>query len=69
MANRKYPNARQAKKAQRLVNNNYKKRAYKCMAFRFHNENDADVIAKLNSVDNKLGYIKRLIREDIEKNG
>ena len=25
---------------------------------------DADIIEKLNSVDNKQGYIKRLIRED-----
>ena len=28
---------------------------------------DADILAKLESVTNKQGYIKELIREDIEK--
>lgn len=28
---------------------------------------DADIIAKLDSLDNKQGYIKKLIREDIAK--
>ena len=28
---------------------------------------DADVIERLRSVDNRQGYIKRLIREDMEK--
>lgn len=28
---------------------------------------DADVLAKLNSVPNKQGYIKQLIRRDIEQ--
>ena len=27
---------------------------------------DADILNKLNSVDNKQGYIKRLIREDLK---
>lgn len=31
---------------------------------KLHKVNDADIIEKLNSVDNKQGYIKRLIRED-----
>lgn len=30
---------------------------------------EADVLQKLDSVPNKAGYIKRLIREDIAKNG
>ena len=29
---------------------------------------DPDIIAKLDSIDNKSGYIKQLIRDDIEKN-
>lgn len=30
---------------------------------------DADILARLEAVGNKQGYIKRLIREDIEKTG
>ena len=30
---------------------------------------DTDIIAKLDSIDNKAGYLKRLVREDIERNG
>ena len=30
---------------------------------------DTDIIEKLNSVDNKQGYIKELIRADIAKDG
>lgn len=28
---------------------------------------ESDIISKLESVDNKAGYIKRLIRDDIER--
>ena len=31
---------------------------------KLNRKTDADIIEKLNSVDNKQGYIKRLIRED-----
>lgn len=31
---------------------------------KLNKKTDADVIEKLQSVDNKQGYIKRLIRED-----
>lgn len=31
---------------------------------KLNRKTDADIIDKLNSVDNKQGYIKRLIRED-----
>lgn len=30
---------------------------------------DADILDKLDNVDNKQGYIKNLIREDIKKSG
>lgn len=30
---------------------------------------DADILARLEAVGNKQGYIKKLIREDMEKNG
>lgn len=31
----------------------------------FHDENDADILDRLNTVGNKQGYIKSLIRADI----
>lgn len=31
---------------------------------KLNKKTDADIIEKLDSVDNKQGYIKRLIRED-----
>ena len=31
---------------------------------KLNKKTDADIISKLESVDNKQGYIKRLIRED-----
>lgn len=34
--------------------------------FRFNRKTDADVIAHLATVENKQGYIKALIRADIE---
>lgn len=41
----------------------------KLYGVRVGKKTEADIIAKLDSVDNKQGYIKRLIREDIAKNG
>ena len=32
-----------------------------------NNKNDADIISHLERQENKQGYIKRLIREDIER--
>lgn len=35
--------------------------------FKFNLKTDADILQKLDSVDNKQGYIKDLIRADIAK--
>ena len=35
-------------------------------ALNLNKKTDADIIARLEGMDNKQGYIKRLIREDIE---
>ena len=35
---------------------------------RLHNENDKDIIDFLKTKENKQGYIKGLIREDMKKN-
>ena len=37
--------------------------------FKCHIERDADIIAALEARDNKNGYIKELIREDMKKQG
>lgn len=34
-----------------------------------HKVHDADVIAALEAKDNKSGYLKRLVRADIERQG
>lgn len=35
---------------------------------KLNHRTDADIIERLTNVDNKNGYIKQLIREDIAKN-
>lgn len=37
------------------------------VSVRLNKNTDADIIEKLNSVPSKMGYIKDLIRKDIEK--
>ena len=57
--------------AQKRARNKYDqehKDEFKNYHFRLNKENDFDVIAKLESVQNKQGYIKSLILADIEKN-
>lgn len=44
-----------------------KKHIWQCK-LNFNKQHDADIIAKLQSVPNRLGYLKELIRADIEKN-
>lgn len=49
--------------------NKYNKTKMKLFSFRFHLENQADIIAHIESQPNKAGYIARLIREDMERQG
>ena len=35
--------------------------------FKFNKKTDADILEKLDSVQNKQGYVKGLIRDDIAK--
>lgn len=44
----------------------WQKRNTIVVSLRCNLENDADVIERLNSVGNKCGYIKGLIRKDME---
>ena len=45
----------------------YQKEKTSVVAVRLTNSTEQDIIQKLNSVSNKSGYIKALIRADIEK--
>ena len=45
---------------------NYELKAMKQISLKLNRNTDADVIAKLDSVDSVRGYIISLIREDIE---
>ena len=65
----KYATEHQRKIAISKQVNEYQKRSTTCIALRFHNINDRDILNKLDSVDNKVGYIKKLVRDDINKNG
>lgn len=49
--------------------NRYAKRMGKQYHLWMHSVNDADVIAQLDAQDNKQGYIKRLIRADMAREG
>lgn len=44
----------------------YDKSNIKGLYIKLHKEKDADIIQKLDNVNSKQGYVKRLIREDIQ---
>mgnify|MGYP007012584663 CR=1 FL=1 len=45
----------------------YDREHCKYYSFKFHTENDSDIIARLAEVDSMQGYIKQLIRDDISR--
>lgn len=47
--------------------NAYHRRVAKQYHLEMHREHDADIIRRLDSVENKQGYIKALIRADIKR--
>ena len=57
-----------APNAHTRANTKYNKSHTKQVPLRFNLKTDADILEKLDSIPNKLGYIKQLIRADIEKN-
>ena len=61
MAKRKYTEA-QAKAQKKYAAANLKQ-----VSVRLNRKTDADIIEKLESVENVQGYIKTVIREDIAK--
>ena len=67
---RERKNARQreyAKKTGYASDIKYKKNNTKQIALRLNYNTDADILEKLENVENTQGYIKSLIRADIDK--
>ena len=52
--------------ARKRAREKYNKANYKAYTFRFHKTHEADVIEHLEAQPNKLGYIRGLIRNDME---
>lgn len=52
--------------AEKKTQRKYELKIMKQISLKLNRNTDADVIAKLDSVDNVRGYIISLIREDIE---
>lgn len=46
----------------------YERKHVSRVQLKFIDNTDADIIAQLKKVGNKQGYIKRLIRKDIQQN-
>lgn len=55
--------------AQKRASAKYDAKATTRISLKFNLVHDSDILDKLDKVDNKQGYIKNLIREDIKKDG
>lgn len=53
--------------AQKRAQSKYDKNNTHSVLFKFNLTGDADILSKLDSVENKQGYIKELIRKDLRK--
>ena len=58
-----------ATKAQLKAIAKWDKSHTKSLHLKFNTEHDADILAKLESVESKQGYIKNLIKKDIQEGG
>lgn len=54
-----------ASEARLRANAKWDKANTRSVKFKFNIHNDADILEQLDSVENKAGYIKELIRRDI----
>lgn len=54
--------------AQKKASAKYAAKNTRNVQFRFNIKTDADILEYLDSLSNKAGYIKKLIRDDIQKN-
>ena len=58
-----------ATEAQKRASAKYDKANTKSVLLKFNTTNDADILTMLDEVENRQGYIKELIRNDIRGNG
>ena len=68
MAEKKPKKELKTTEAQRRAIAKYEAAYTKRITVKFNMRTEADVLAKIESVDNMQGYIKQLIRDDIAKN-
>lgn len=54
-------------KAQIKAVNKFNKEKTRCIQVRLNKTTDADILEKLDQVPSKMGYIKELIRKDINR--
>lgn len=54
-------------KAQIKAANKFNKEKTKCIQIRLNKNTDADILEQLEKVPSKMGYIKQLIRNDINR--
>lgn len=50
------------------ANKRYEKNALRKVMIAFNRNTEPDLVEWIENTDNKAGYIKRLIREDMERN-
>lgn len=55
--------------AERRAKVRYQKKVMRQVSLKLNMNQDKELIDKLDMVENVQGYIKELIRQDIEKNG
>ena len=53
--------------AQKRANAKYEREKTRSIKIKLTKSTDADILAKLDSVGNKQGYIKKLIRDDLKR--
>lgn len=54
--------------SQKKADKKYIKNKTTMLVVKLFNSTDLDIISKLQAVPNKSGYIKKLVRKDIEEN-
>ena len=65
----KYASEEEARRAKNIAKDRYDKENTRLLKLKLNLKLDADILAKLETVPSMQGYIKRLIREDIARNG
>lgn len=66
--NKKYTTEKQKKKAFYEQTAKWNKNHTRCINVRFNAATDKDILERLDQVENKTDYIRKLIQQDIENN-